>query len=321
MPKRRKLTKRFLRLLAISFVLVNVIACFHAYKFTHFTKNLVEKTKSPEKLSPVGKLKTLLFGVNNPRPANKALPKQYYQTISLQSNKKIECWHFTSENSAKTGYVKGTVILFHGYSGEKSSMLDKSFEFQNLGYNTLVVDFMGSGGSEGNQTTLGYKEAEQVKTSFDYITKLGETNIYLFGTSMGAVAILKAINDYNLNVNGIIVECPFGSMYKTTCARFKIMNTPCFPMAGLLVFWGGMINGFWAYGHNPTEYAKNVNSPTLLLYGEKDRNVSRQEIDEIYTNLKGPKILRTYKLAEHENYLKKYKNDWVQDVKEFLTRK
>jgi len=161
-----------------------------------------------------------------------------------------------------------TVAFFHGYGGEKTSLLDKAEEFKRLNFDVLLVDFMGSGGSEGNQTTLGFKEAEEVKTAFDYLSKNRTENIYLFGTSMGAVATMKAIAEYDLKPSGIIIECPFGSMYQTTCARFKIMNVPTFPMAALLVFWGGVQNSFWAFGHNPTEYAKKISCPTLLLYGE-----------------------------------------------------
>ena len=51
---------------------MNVIAFIHAYKFTHFTMETVGKTKSPEKLSALDKIKTLVLGVNNPRPENKA---------------------------------------------------------------------------------------------------------------------------------------------------------------------------------------------------------------------------------------------------------
>ena len=296
---------------------MNIVAYFHAYKFTHFATEKVTKTKSPEKLNSLDKIKTLLFGVNNPRPTNKEKPANYID-IELQSNKKIDCWYLNKIYNNKTDSVKGTVILFHGYSGEKSSMLDKADEFEKLNYDVLLVDFMGSGGSEGNQTTLGFKEAEEVKTTFDYLTKKGVKNIYLFGTSMGSVAIMKAIADYDLKPKGIIIECPFGSMFQTTCARFKNMNAPIFPMAGLLVFWGGVQNNFWAFGHNPTQYAKKINCPTLLLYGEQDKNVSRQEIDDIYKNLNSEKTLKTYKLTGHENYLTKYKDEWTKDINEFL---
>lgn len=291
---------------------MNIVAIFHSYKFTHFIDSKIEKTKDPKKLTTGEKIKTLLFGVSNPRPENLTIPTSDFETIKLKSNKEIECWSIKTENA------KGTVILFHGFGGNKSSMLDKAEIFLGLGYNTFLVDFMGSGGSEGNQTTIGFLEAEQVKTCFDYLTEKGEQNIYIFGTSMGSVATMKAINDFEIKPKGIIIECPFGSMYKTVCARFKTMNAPTFPMAGLLVFWGGLQNGFWAFGHNPTEYAKKINCPTLLLYGAKDEKVSREEIDLIFNNLGGRRTLKIYQEAGHENYLTKYKNEWTQDIQEFM---
>ncbi len=292
---------------------MNFVAIFHSYKFTHFVDSKIEKTKDPKSLSTGQKIKTLIFGVSNPRPENLTTPASDFETIKLNSNKEIECW------SIKTKNANGTVILFHGFGGNKSSMLDKAEVFLGLGYNIFLVDFMGSGGSEGNQTTIGFLEAEQVKTCFDYLTEKGEQNIYIFGTSMGSVATMKAINDFDIKPKGIIIECPFGSMYKTVSARFKTMNSPTFPMAGLLVFWGGLQSGFWAFGHNPTDYAKKINCPTLLLYGAKDEKVSREEIDQIFNNLGGHKTLKMYQEEGHENYFTKYKNHWTRDIQEFLT--
>jgi alpha-beta hydrolase superfamily lysophospholipase len=291
---------------------MNVVAFFHAYKFTHFSKAKMTRTKDPAKLSATQKLNTLIFGVNNPRPTNNRHPSQKFETVILKSNKEIKCWYIPHSTS------KGTVIIYHGFSGNKSLMLDKADEFYNLGYSILLVDFMGSGGSEGRQTTIGYFEAEQVKTSFDYVLNKGEKNIYLFGTSMGSVAIMKAIHDFRFSPSGIIIECPFGSMYKTVCARFKLMNAPSFPMAGLLVFWGGVQNGFWAFGHNPTEYAKEIRCPTLLLYGGLDKKVSRDETEKMFSNLGGKKQLIVYPKAGHENLLDNDPRAWRQDVSTFL---
>ena len=307
-----KRTTLFIRVLIFTFLMINSIAFFHAYKFTHFTENKSEKTKSPEKQSSFEKAKTLFLGVNNPKPKNLKFPSQKYKTVLLKSNKKIECWLIKNENS------KGTIILFHGYGSEKSSLISKSDEFLKLGYSTMLVDFMGSGNSEGNQTTIGYKEAQEVKSTFDYLNQKGEKNIYLFGTSMGAAAIMKSINDYRIKPKGIIIECPFGSMYQTVCARFNKMNAPTFPMAGILLFWGGIQNGFWGFSHNPAEYAKNINCPTLLLYGEKDKSVSQKEIKEIFANLKGPKKLTIYKKTGHENYLIKNKPEWIRNITAFI---
>ncbi len=312
MTIKKKIRKRLLWTLAAIFIFINVIAIFHAYKFTHFTNSPIQKTRDAKHLSTADKLKTFFLGIDNPRPVNDTTPSQPYEIIKLKSNKEIECW------SIKTDSTKGTIILFHGFSGQKSSMLDKADVFLKLGYNTLLVDFMGSGGSEGNQTTIGYLEATEVKTCFDYVTKQGESNIYLFGTSMGAVAIMKAIDDFKISPNAIIIECPFGSMYETVCARFNNMHFPTFPMAGLLVFWGGIQNGFWAFGHKPTIYAKRITCPTLLMYGQQDEKVSKKEIDEIYANLNCIKKLALYPLAGHENYLIKYKGQWTNDIAIFL---
>jgi uncharacterized protein len=292
---------------------MNGIIFMHAYKFTHFSSPDIEKTND-KKLSFFDQLKVLFTGVNNPRPINKAKPTYPYQTIRLKSNKTLDCWLMNAINP------KGTVILFHGYGGEKSSMLDKAYEFINMGYSTMLVDFMGAGNSEGNETTIGFKEAIEVKDCLNYLKEKCEGNIILFGTSMGAVAIMKAFNDYNINPSGIILECPFGTMYQTVCARFQMMHLPAFPMARILMFWGGIQNGFWAFDHNPEEYARKIHCPTLILYGEKDIKVSRPEIDTIFARISSPKKLITFPLSGHENYLLKYRKEWKESVSNFLKK-
>ena len=309
---KRKFIKRCLWAALILFALMNGVAWLHAYKFTLFNRATKNKTKHAKDLSFGQKVQTLFLGVDNPRPENKKTPGNKFEVIRLESNKAIECWSMKAETA------KGSVILFHGYGGEKSSMLDKAEIFLSLGYNTLLVDFMGSGGSEGNQTTIGFHEAEEVKTAFEYLKDQGETNITLFGTSMGAAAIMKAQQDYDLKTNSIIIECPFGTMLETVQARFSSMKVPHFPLANLLVFWGGVQNGFNAFKHNPADYAKNITCPVLLLFGEKDDRVSMKEIRRIFSHLKGIKKLRTYPLAGHENYLNNYEAEWTNDIKTFI---
>lgn len=297
--------------LLIFFLALNAFACFHAYKFTHFTTDDVQRT-NPGRLSVLGKLKVVVAGVDNPRPVNRRTPGRSYQTIRLQSHETLEAWMI------RTPGAKGTVALFHGYGAAKSRMLERAEVLLGQGYNTLLVDFMGSGGSGGNATTIGYKEAQDVKAAWDYLSGHGEQNIYLLGTSLGAAAILKALKDNSVQPKGVILEAPFSTLYEAACARFRAVNAPAFPMAGLVVFWGGVINGFWGFGHQPVEYAKSARVPVLLIYGEKDGRVARKEIDEIYHNLPGPKKLVTFPEAGHVNYLSQYSREWTAAVAEFI---
>ncbi|MFT3675084.1 MAG: alpha/beta hydrolase [Chitinophagaceae bacterium] len=297
----------------ILFLLINAVCFMHAWKFTHFADAGIERP-SAYTLSAFDKIKALALGVNQPRPLNKSVPNVPFEPVRIRSNKEIAGWYMPVDSG------RGTIILFHGYGGEKSGMLDKAALFAEMGYNTLVIDFMGSGESAGNQTTIGYKEGKQVQSTYEYVWQRGEKNIYLFGTSMGAAAILKCMNDTTLHPKGIILECPFGSLYQTTSARFRKMGIPAFPMAGLLVFWGGVQNGFWGFGHQPQRYAKAVESPTLLLYGEKDDRVSRAETDNIFAALKGSKQLVTFPEAGHENYLTRYRAEWTKTIHDFLEK-
>ncbi len=298
--------------LLLCFIFLNAIAALHAWRFTHFTNSRKLGSEHGENMPVNEKIMVALTGIPNPRPVNKSLPSLPYKHIMLQSNVKLACWYIPAAVN-----TQGTVIMFHGYGGEKSGMLPKATALHDLGYNVLLPDFMGAGASEGSQTTIGFKEAKNVKTCYDYIRHSGEKKIILLGTSMGAVAVLKYLDAGGREPSGIIIECPFGTMYQTVCARFKMVGGPAFPMAGLLVFWGGLENGFWAFSHNPAAYAKAVRCPALLFFGAKDDRVTLGETKAIFKNLAGPKKLVIFREAGHNNYFIQYQKQWVNDVASF----
>lgn len=311
MPK-KKIIKRGLLITAIVLVIINIIAFNHAWSFTHYSREVTQQLQY-ETVGLQDKIVYGIKGVDNPRPENKKTPDVTYETILIQSNVQLECW-MTKADSAK-----GTVLMFHGYKGDKSRLLERAYIINELGYNTLLVDMMGTGGSEGNDVTIGFKEAVNVRDCYQYIEQTGEKNIILFGTSMGAAALMKAIKDYHLEPACNIIEAPFSTLYKTVCNRFDLVGAPYFPMAHLLLVWGGWQHGFWAFDHNPADYAKHITSPTLLIYGAKDNRVMPDETQTIYSNLAGEKTLSIYPEAGHVRYLKHYKKEWTSDIRTFLS--
>ncbi|MBX2961205.1 MAG: dienelactone hydrolase family protein [Cyclobacteriaceae bacterium] len=70
--------------------------------------------------------------------------------------------------------------------------------------------------------------------------------------------------------------------------------------------------------HNPVEYATRISCPTLLFFGAKDDKVSKREIEEIFENLTGPKELKIFEEAGHENFLLNYESEWTREVQQFL---
>ena len=332
--------RRWLLLLFAAFGAVNAVAFFHAWRFTHFANEPGLHSPNPEQLGPGQKLGLLLTGIRNPKPRNGPKPDFPVETVTIASpNGPLEAW-FARPDS---GRVRGTVALFHGYTSSKSHLTHEAGYFRRLGYNVLLVDQAGNGNSAGFRTTVGYREADDVAAAFRWLNDFTKSSgspspqergraqqgpggevprgrIILYGISMGAVAILRAEAELGIRPTANILECPYGNMRQTAYNRFESMHVPAFPLADLLVFWGGVQNGFWAFGLNAERYAAQVRTPTLLLWGTADPRVTRAETDAIFTNLAGPKIRHDFPGVGHEPYWHRYPAEWEQQTRALLNR-
>jgi uncharacterized protein len=98
------------------------------------------------------------------------------------------------------------------------------------------------------------------------------------------------------------------------------MNIPSMPLAEMLMFYGSIERGYWAFDYKPAEYAKNIkNIPVLLQWGRMDKRVTQQETDLIFKNLGTlQKQLIIYETAGHESYCKKENLKWEEGMKRFL---
>jgi alpha-beta hydrolase superfamily lysophospholipase len=213
------------------------------------------------------------------------------------------------------------VIIFHGITLNKGRMLDEGHEFRSMGYNIMLVDFRGHGNSEGNTTTIGMREPEEVKLAYDYMVKRGEKKIFLYGLSMGAVVVTKAISDYQLNPSGIIIEMPFLSLqaYLRAQARSHGFSGQQRAFAFLTTFWVGVERGFNGYKHQTTRYAKNVHCPVLMQYAGKDAFVLRDEAEKIFGAIaSADKRLALYDRAQHESLVRFDPLRWRIEVGKFL---
>jgi alpha-beta hydrolase superfamily lysophospholipase len=330
-------SRRLLFLLFAVFGAMNAVAFFHAWRFTHFANEPGRHSPNPEQLGPGQKLWLLLTGIRNPKPQNGPKPGFPVETVTIRSpNGPLEAWYATPDS----GRARGTVALFHGYTSSKSHLTHEAGYFRRLGYNVLLVDQAGNGNSAGFRTTVGYREADDVAAAFRWLKNAmnesagspsprqrgpgGEPsasgNVILYGVSMGAVAILRAEAELGVRPTANILECPYGNMRQTAYNRFASMHVPGFPMADLLVFWGGVQNGFWAFGLNAERYATQIRTPTLLLWGTADPRVTRAETDAIFAHLAGPKVRHDFPGVGHEPYWRRYSADWEQQIQAFLSR-
>jgi alpha-beta hydrolase superfamily lysophospholipase len=301
--------------LLIQFVLINISAAFYAYKLTHFyTDPSLRIYKPPSNL--FAKTWKLFTGPKQPRSVITETPGFAFDTVTLKTTNgiSIDAWC-----SKPDSISKGTVILFHGITAHKAVVLNEAYEFRFWGYNVMLVDFRGHGNSGGNKTTIGIKETEEVKLAYDYIINKGSKNIFLYGSSLGAVVIAKAIADYHLPVSGIIMDMPFLSLQTYMKGKARMVGFPPQPFAFLTTFWTGIENGFNGFGHRTTKYVKEISCPVLMQWGTLDEFVLRNETIEIYNAIASTqKKLVVYDKAAHGSFLRKDPIKWRSEVGNFL---
>ena len=316
-PNRIKLGKRTRQQLyfaaLISCLAFNGVAYLGAYKLTHF-------------------LVPGQFGIGVTKPNSPKTPADIglsYHThrIVIDRDRWLETWLIPVANSTIS---KGIVILFPGSQNSKArQLLAPAQVFHDLGYETLLVDFQGVGGSSGNTNTIGMREAEDVVLSVDYARKLATENsskyshkppIILYGISMGSAAILRAIAQERVHPDAIILEEPFARLVDAVGSRVRTNFIPAFPLAESIVFWGGIQHGFNGFAHNPVDYAAQVHCPTLILQGELDPWTTATEIDRIYQNLRGTKQLSIFPKTGHNLLVTVDRDRWTQDVDKFLLK-
>lgn len=298
----RKNRKRIFQVILVVFLSLNALAYVGGYALTHFS--------SPGH-----------WGLGLPRPTSSKLPSdvglEYVtQRISINQTEWLETWFIPAQRPVSTG----TVLLFPGNGGSKAKqLLAPTQVFHHLGYDTLLIDFRGVGGSSGNTTTLGVREAKDVALALSYAQNSNfQGPFILYGVSMGSAAILRAVAHEKITPDAVILELPFARLLDAVRSRLRAIRLPTFPIAEMLVFWGGIQHGFNGFTHNPVTYAKEVQCPTLVLHGRLDQWTTMTEINQIFKNLQGSKELTIFPNTGHSLLVTVDQEHWQRSVDQFL---
>lgn len=308
--------RRALLALLLLFGLLNAMLALHAYRFTYFYEASEIPWRRPEAIPTGEKLAQALTGFRFGKRPVTEFPEKPFETVWVKNEQgqRLEAWY------TRAGQPKGTVLLFHGHASNKGKVREEQAYFRSLGFNTLAVDFRAHGNSEGNVCTIGYREVGDVKAAYDFVKGRGETNVVLWGVSMGAATVLKALHDFpDINPRRVVLECPFGSMHDAVDGRMRSMGLPTAPVSSLLMLWGSAERGMWGFGYRPDEYARVVRCPVLLNWGATDKRVLRRETDAIFANLATPdKKLVVFERSGHQSFCQNEPETWRAEIAQFL---
>jgi alpha-beta hydrolase superfamily lysophospholipase len=302
--------------LAAAAVALNVLACQHARAMTQWADH-GSRTPSPEDLGWARRAQVLLTGVRLPRPVHSMTPGDEGLTFQVHrfpgsQDAMLEAWHIPGDS----GRPRILFLLFHGYGAAKDTLLPVARALHELGHDVLMVDFHGSGGSSGTDTTLGVREALDVQASAGWSrARWPERPIVLYGQSMGGAAVLRAIARHGADADGLVAEATFDRLLTTVKHRFHAMGLPATPFAHLLVFWGGLTSGTDGFDLNPVEDAEAIHHPTLVLHGGRDLRVRRREAEAVHQRLRGWKRYAEFGQAGHGLVLLSDRARWESEIR------
>ena len=302
---------------AVAFIALNAVAYFHAGAMTRWAAE-GEPTARPEDLGFLERAHVLLTGVSIPRPTNHLTPASVglaFETYTFGNGRGdvLEAWYVPHEGATELA------LLFHGYAAQKDALLGVAKGFTELGCAVALVDFHGSGGSSGSGTELGMTEAADVKAAVDDARRRWpELALVLYGQSMGGASILRAIAEFGVEPDAIVVESTFDRLLSTVRSRFHRMGLPATPFAQLLVFWGSVRLGMNAFTHEPVEFARSVRCPALVLQGDRDPNITVEQARAIHANLSGWKRYSEFTKTGHQDVRMADRARWTEDVSALL---
>jgi alpha-beta hydrolase superfamily lysophospholipase len=308
----RTLLKTLLWVLLAQFLLMNLSGALYAYKFTHFKEGAPPSSR-PRNIFT--KTWTLFSGPYFYRMPQGGLPSFAFTEAQLQTADGISMkgWYAAADSA------RGCVIFLHGYTANKSHLLDEAARLHHWGYNVLLIDFRSHGGSTGKVNTLGVEETAEALAAFTWVKERGNRRVIFYGSSLGSVVALRAVAEEGLRPDGLVLDMPFASLHDHLKARARLLGFPAQPFAFLVTAWIGWEQGFNGFAHNAVKYARKVDCPVLLQWGEEDPYVTRAETQSIFAALgTKEKRLALYPGAGHYSLLQADPIRWERELTLFL---
>jgi pimeloyl-ACP methyl ester carboxylesterase len=166
-----------------------------------------------------------------------------------------------------------TIVLCHGYESSRGELLTLVSALQDHQYNVFVFDFAAHGANSG-VSTLGYREADELRRAIDTLAARGDIDpvrFGLWGYNLGAYAALREAED-DKRIRALILDSVYDDplqMVKIGVERNGLGTFPFMVHTTQLIF--GYLND--AHRHDPplsTKLPALNGVPTLFIQALDD---------------------------------------------------
>lgn len=237
--------------------------------------------------------------------------------ISLKDELLLSGWWIPSQEDGNEVESAETVIFAHGYrdvrTQEKISVLQLAQRLANEGYNILLFDFRASGKSEGNLTTIGQFEKDDLLAATHFVKEeMGSQQISIVGWSMGAVSAILAMIDSD-DVQLVIADSPFADLKEYLEENLPYWSgLPSFPFTPLIINIIPYLSGIEADQVSPYRAVGNLGENRLLLIHSKgDEPIPYSNSERIYDSASNKEQVEVW-LTEEGGHIESFLTDQLE---------
>lgn len=183
---------------------------------------------------------------------------------------------------------RNVLLYLHTHQGARMEGTYLTDFVVNYECSLAVIDFAGAGVSQGDYTSFGWFESDQVQSVVNFLnSRLGFESIGIWGKSMGAVAALLFQSKYQSPlVKFLVIDSAFDKL------KHAVLNiaqshsaAPAFAIKAFLLFIANSVKTkakFDVYKVNPIDHVPQVKIPTIFVIGQQDDVVKPNEFFKLH---------------------------------------
>jgi fermentation-respiration switch protein FrsA (DUF1100 family) len=241
----------------------------------------------------------MVFLANMPGRALTASPGDMgleYENVSLLTSdgESLHGWYVPAVNR------RGVLLFFHGNAGNISHRLDSIGIFQQLGLDTLIIDYRGYGQSTGKASEKGtYLDAQAAWSYLVDERGVPAEEIIIFGRSLGG-AVGAWLGTQHIPA-ALIIESSFTSGVDMAQRLYPFLP------AGLIT----------RLRYPVVEYASRLDCPVLVVHSRDDEIIPFDMGQSIYAAVKQRKSFLELR-GDHNNGFFISRHEYVAGLDKFI---
>jgi dipeptidyl aminopeptidase/acylaminoacyl peptidase len=186
---------------------------------------------------------------------------------------------------------RGVIVVLHGLTDRKESMLDIAEAFADAGYLTVAPDLRAHGASGGRYTSMGYREKRDMVALLDYLAAQGcdVSHTGVLGGSLGAAVALQWAG-IDSRVKAVVAVAPFAELRSEMEYFYRAHDIS--PLKAFLLETAAQSEGRFSINEvSPLAAVRSIHTPILFAHGRQDDIIPINESRRLFEAARGPVAL------------------------------